>query len=246
MDSFEKKKFIYSAVFPFIFVLFIVLVKTIELYFDTSFVRFGILPREFSGLKGVLLAPFIHGDWNHVFNNSLPLLILGWAMFYFYRSLAPKVILLSFLLAGLYTWISARTAYHIGASGLVYALFGFLFISGFLRKYIPLVALSPLVAFLYGSLIWGILPWDKSISWEGHFWGLLIGLILAVVYRKQGPQRKEFVWPEEDEEEEEVLGAYVDFKEDVAKPSKAEFKSPEVVYHYVPKKAKRSKPKDES
>jgi len=246
MDSFEKKKFIYSAVFPFIFVLFIVLVKTIELYFDTSFVRFGILPREFSGLKGVLLSPFIHGDWNHVFNNSLPLLILGWAMFYFYRSLAPKVILLSFLLAGLYTWISARTAYHIGASGLVYALFGFLFISGFLRKYIPLVALSFLVAFLYGSLIWGILPWDKSISWEGHFWGLLIGLILAVVYRKQGPQRKEFVWPEEDEEEEEVLGEYVDFKEDVAKPSKAEFKSPEVVYYYVPKKAKRSKPKDES
>ena len=92
MDSFEKKKFIYCAVFPFIFVLFIVLVKTIELYFDTSFVRFGILPREFSGLKGVLLSPFIHGDWNHVFNNSLPLLILGWAMFYFYRSLAPKVI----------------------------------------------------------------------------------------------------------------------------------------------------------
>jgi membrane associated rhomboid family serine protease len=209
-------------------------------------VRFGILPREFSGLKGVLLSPFIHGDWNHVFNNSLPLLILGWAMFYFYRSLAPKVILLSFLLAGLYTWISARTAYHIGASGLVYALFGFLFISGFLRKYIPLVALSFLVAFLYGSLIWGILPWDKSISWEGHFWGLLIGLILAVVYRKQGPQRKEFVWPEEDEEEEEVLGEYVDFKEDVAKPRKAEFKSPEVVYHYVAKKAKRSKPKDES
>ena len=167
-------------------------------------------------------------------------------MFYFYRSLAPKVILLSFLLAGLYTWISARTAYHIGASGLVYALFGFLFISGFLRKYIPLVALSFLVAFLYGSLIWGILPWDKSISWEGHFWGLLIGLILAVVYRKQGPQRKEFVWPEEDEEEEEVLGEYVYFKEDVAKPSKAEFKSPEVVYYYVPKKANRPKPKDES
>jgi membrane associated rhomboid family serine protease len=181
------------------------------------------------------LAPFIHGDWNHVFNNSIPLLILGWAMFYFYRSLAPKVILYSFLLAGLYTWISARPAYHIGASGLVYALFGFLFISGFLRKYVPLVALSFLVAFLYGSLIWGILPWDKGISWEGHFWGLLVGVVLALFYRKQGPQRKEFVWPDEDEEEDSILGEYVDFKE-VEKQKKSEYKQPEIVYHYVPKK----------
>ena len=235
MDSFEKKKFIYSAVFPFIFVLIIVLVKTIELYFDASFVRFGILPREFSGLKGVFLAPFIHGDWNHVFNNSLPLLILGWAMFYFYRSLAPKAILLSFFLAGIYTWISARSAYLIGASGLVYALFGFLFISGFLRKYIPLVALSFLVAFLYGSLIWGILPWDKSISWEGHFWGLFIGLVLGIIYRKQGPQRKVFVWADEDDEDEEVLGEYVDFKEEVEKSKKSSYTQPEVVYHFKPK-----------
>ena len=163
-------------------------------------------------------------------------------MFYFYRSLAPKAILLSFFLAGIYTWISARSAYHIGASGLVYALFGFLFISGFLRKYIPLVALSFLVAFLYGSLIWGILPWDKSISWEGHFWGLLIGLVLGVVYRKQGPQRKVFVWPEE---EEEVLGDYVAFKEEVEKPKKSSYSEPEVVYHFVPKdeenKAKEEK-----
>ncbi|MFT5668432.1 MAG: membrane associated rhomboid family serine protease [Vicingaceae bacterium] len=235
MDNFEKKKFIYSAVFPLIFVLIIVLVKTFELYFSIDFVRYGVFPREVSGLKGVLLAPFIHGDWNHVFNNSIPLLILGWAMFYFYRSLAPKVILYSFLLAGLYTWISARPAYHIGASGLVYALFGFLFISGFLRKYVPLVALSFLVAFLYGSLIWGILPWDKGISWEGHFWGLLVGVVLALFYRKQGPQRKEFVWPDEDEEEDAILGEYVDFKE-VEKQKKSEYKQPEIVYHYVPKK----------
>ncbi len=235
MDNFEKKKFIYSAVFPFIFILILILVKTVELYFDTSFVRYGILPREFSGLKGVLLAPFIHGDWNHVFNNSVPLLILGWAMFYFYRSLAPKAILLSFFLAGIYTWISARSAYHIGASGLVYALFGFLFISGFLRKYIPLVALSFLVAFLYGSLIWGILPWDKSISWEGHFWGLFIGLVLGIIYRKQGPQRKVFVWADEEDEDEEVLGEYVDFMEEVEKPIKTSYSQPEVVYHFKPK-----------
>ena len=99
-----------------------------------------------------------------------------------------------------------------------------------------MVALSFLVAFLYGSLIWGILPWDKSISWEGHFWGLFIGLVLAIIYRKQGPQRKVFVWPEEEEGEEDILGDYVDFKEEVEKSTNSSYVEPEVIYHYVPNK----------
>ncbi|MBL4710521.1 MAG: rhomboid family intramembrane serine protease [Flavobacteriales bacterium] len=232
MEHFERNKFIYSGVIPLLFVLVFFIIKIIEVHFELSFVRFGVLPRTIEGLKGVVLAPLIHGDWTHLFNNSIPLLILGWAIFYFYRSLAPKVIFWSYLLAGLYTWISARNAFHIGASGLVYALFGFLMISGFLRKYIPLVALSFLVAFLYGSLIWGILPWDKTISWEGHFWGLLVGLVLALFYRNQGPQRKEFVWPDE-EEDPTVLGDYVEFEEEeVQKETK--LVEPEVIYHFVP------------
>lgn len=232
MEHFERNKFIYSGVFPFLFVLTIFLIKIVEVYFSFDLVRFGILPRTVEGIKGIVLSPLIHGDWTHLFNNSVPLLILGWATFYFYRNLAPKVIFWSYFLAGLYTWISARSAYHIGASGLVYALFGFLMISGFLRKYVPLIALSFLVAFLYGSLIWGILPWDKSISWEGHFWGLLVGLLLAALYRKKGPQRKEYIWPEE--EESDVLGEYVEFEEEIQKQE--ELVSPEVVYHFVPSK----------
>lgn len=238
MDSFERKKFIYSGVFPFLFVLILWIVKLVEVQFDLDFAKFGILPRTFSGIKGILLSPFIHGDWKHLFNNSVPLIILGWAMFYFYRSLALKVILWSFILSGLYTWISARYAHHIGASGLVYALFGFLMISGFLRKYIPLIAVSFLVAFLYGSLVWGILPWDKSISWEGHFWGLLVGLILAFIFRKQGPQKKEFVWPEEDEEQKE-FGEEIEFEEILENTEQIDQrKEQEVVYHFVPKKPK--------
>ena len=106
-------------------------------------------------------------------------------------------------------------------------LFGFLFISGFIRKYTPLIALSFLVAFLYGSLVWGILPWDKGMSWEGHFWGLFVGLILAFFYRKQGPQRKVFQWEEEedyglDEARDEEVG-------DEETPL-------DIIYHFVPKK----------
>lgn len=226
----EKRKLFFSFLFPLLFVALLILIKLIEIEFQFNLGKLGILPRNISGLKGVLFSPLIHGDWNHLFNNSIPLIILGGALFYFYESVAFRVIVLSYLLSGLYTWISARYSYHIGASGLVYALFGFLFISGFIRKHIPLIALSFLVAFLYGSLIWGILPWKKEVSWEGHFWGLLVGLILAFFYRKKGPQRKEYVWEEDDEDENE------DNEDSYLPPT-----TPEVIYHFIPKQKDQDK-----
>lgn len=224
MEKAEKKKLFYSFLFPALFVGLLWIIHGLAYYAELELTPFGILPRSVAGLKGILLSPLIHGDLNHLFNNSVPLILLGWALFYFYRQVAFKVALWSYLLAGLYTWISARTSYHIGASGLVYALFGFLFISGFIRRYIPLIAVSFLVAFLYGSLIWGILPWDKGVSWEGHFWGLFVGLIMAFFYRKQGPQRKEFKWDEDDEELENFPDEF------------NQSEGTEVVYHFVPKK----------
>lgn len=233
MEKKEKKQLIYGAVLPAIMVLILWVVKFIEVQFDLNFVPYGILPRDVSGLKGIVLAPLIHGDWNHLINNSIPLFLLGWAIFYFYKDVAPKLFLWSYLLAGLYTWISARTAYHIGASGLVYALFGFLFIGGFIRKHIQLIALSFLTAFLYGSLVWGILPWDQSVSWEGHFWGLFVGIVLAYFYRRQGPQRKVYEWPDEDDDD--GFGEEIEFEEVLDKPGS---QKTEVVYHFVPSKKK--------
>jgi membrane associated rhomboid family serine protease len=174
----------------------------------------------------VLFSPLIHDDFKHLFNNSVPLLILGWALFYFYKSIALRVVFWSYLLAGIYTWISARTSYHIGASGLVYSLFGFIFISGFIRKNASLISISFLSAFLYGSLIWGILPWDKGVSWEGHFWGLLVGLVLAAYYRKVGgPARKKYSWELEEELDEEHFG-----KTESQNPDELEYE-----YHFIPK-----------
>lgn len=228
MEAQEKKKFLAALMFPALFVVLLWIIKGIELQFDLDFSSWGIYPRSAKGLLGVIFAPLIHGNLNHLFNNSIPLLVLGWALFYFYKSVAFRLILWSYLLSGLYTWISARTNYHIGASGLVYALFGFLFISGFIRKYIPLISISFLVAFLYGSLVWGILPWDEGMSWEGHFWGLFIGLVLAVYYRKKGPQRKKYSWELEEEQEEQIQQE----QEDVEK----KLDSTEYIYHFVPKK----------
>jgi len=223
VDKVERKKVFFSFLFPGLFIAIISLIKLIEIELKLDFGTFGILPRTLSGLKGILFSPLIHGDWNHLFNNSIPLFILGGILFYFYKAVAFRVIILSYILSGLYTWISARHSFHIGASGLVYALFGFLFISGFLRKHIPLIALSFLVAFLYGSLIWGILPWKREISWEGHFWGLLVGVILAFFYQKKGPQKKEFIWEDEEEEGDEVVEILKNEKE------------PRIIYHFRPK-----------
>jgi len=222
MEIIEKRRLLYSLVPPLFFVGLISIIKLLEFEFSLDFSEYGILPRSLSGLKGIFIAPLIHSNFNHLFNNAIPLLILGWSLFYFYRQIAMKVSIWSFILAGLYTWISARAAYHIGASGLVYALFGFLLISGFIRKNTSLIALSFLTAFLYGSLIWGILPWDHKISWEGHFWGLFVGLVLAIFYRKQGPQAKKYDW-----EEEEDLG--IMFEETSHSDSP-------IVYHFIPKK----------
>jgi len=198
----EKRKLFFSMIYPALFVVLICLIKAIEILFDYDFGVFGILPRNLEGLRGVLLAPLIHANLEHLVNNSIPLLLLGTALFYFYRSLAFRIFLLSYFLSSLYTWISARYNYHIGASGLVYSLFSFLLISGFIRRHLQLIAISFLVAFFYGSLVWGIMPWDHKISWEGHFWGFMVGAILSVFYRKKGPQRKVYQWEDEDEDED--------------------------------------------
>lgn len=227
MEYLEKRKIIFALLYPSLFLGLLWGVKLIELVLDIDFGSFGILPRDLNGLKGIILSPLIHSGYPHLINNSIPLFILGFSLFYFYRVIAFKVFFLSYFLAGLYTWISARYNYHIGASGLVYALFGFLFISGFIRKNVQLIAISFLTAFLYGSLVWGILPWDKSISWEGHFWGLIVGLVLAFFYRKEGPQKAVYHWEEEYDEE--------DINDEEQENSDNEKVELLIKYHYVEK-----------
>ena len=159
------------------------------------------MPRELSGLKGVLFAPFIHSSLSHVWSNTLPLLILTWFLFYFYSKIAFRAFLYMWLMSGLLTWGIGRGVYHVGASGLVFALLFFLFFSGLLRKYIPLIAVSLVVAFIYGSTVWSMFPFtewiDVTISWEGHLSGAISGFLLAIIYRDQGPQKPLPFWAEE-------------------------------------------------
>ena len=153
-----------------------------KFHFDAS--GYGIYPRTSEGFRGVIFSPFIHGDIEHLYNNSIPLLILIAALRYFYRSNSLQILGFGILISGTLTWIIGRDSYHIGASGLVYVLVGFIFFKGIITQYYRLVALSLIVVLLYGSLVWHIFPeTDKGISWEGHLSGFLTGFIFAVYFK---------------------------------------------------------------
>jgi len=156
----------------------------------------------------VITSAFVHGDLKHLISNSLPLLVLGAGLFYFYRTLAWRVFFGVYLLGGFWLWLGGRESYHIGASGLVYGLTTFLFFSGVLRRDIRLMALSLLVVFLYGGMVWGIFPLFIGISWEAHLFGAFAGVLFAFVYRKEGPQRKIFEWENEMEDDDDDENAY--------------------------------------
>jgi membrane associated rhomboid family serine protease len=200
--AFYRKKFLLSMIIPGIFIVIMWLVKIIEVLFELDLTGLGIYPLTARGLTGILLSPFIHADFNHLFNNSLPLFFLSIALFYFYSEVALKVFIWTFFLTGLLVWIAGRDAWHIGASGLVYGLASFLFFSGIIRRYFRLIALSLLIVFLYGSMVWGLFPGIyKNVSWESHMLGFFSGVILSLWYRKEGPQQPVYEWMNEDEEE---------------------------------------------
>jgi len=200
----EHKQFKFSPVvigFPLYFVLALWIVYWVEVNYNLYFNKYGIYPRTITGLRGIVFSPFIHSGLKHLFNNSVPLFILLTALFYFYRKIAYKVLLYGILLSGLLTWVIAREANHIGASGIVYLLFSFILFSGIFRKYNRLIAVSLIVIFLYGSMIWYILPIKEEISWEGHLSGFIFGLVFAFIYRKHGPQKVKYSWEEDGYEE---------------------------------------------
>jgi membrane associated rhomboid family serine protease len=207
--EFYRKKFLLSMIIPGIFVFLMWLVKIVELLFGLDLSNLGIYPLTKRGLPGILFSPFIHADFGHLFNNTLPLFFLSIALFYFYSEVAFRVFFSTYFLTGLLVWVGGRAAWHIGASGLVYGLASFLFFSGIIRKYFRLIALSLLIVFLYGSMVWGIFPGVyKNVSWESHMLGFFSGAILAVWYKNEGPQRPVYEWMEKDDPEDDGVINY--------------------------------------
>jgi membrane associated rhomboid family serine protease len=202
IDEYDKIKIRIAAFVSFGFVVLLWLVKAFESYSGISLYKFGTYPREISGLIGIIASPFIHDDYEHLMSNSIPLLILTFSMFYIYLKSTVKVFAGVWLLSEILVWIFARSSYHIGASGLVYGFASYIFFMGLLRKDKGSIALALLVVFLYGSLVWGIFPTSREISFESHLAGAVFGLIFAVIFRKSEPV-KQYDWEKEEEEQDE-------------------------------------------
>ena len=199
----EKKRFYLSIIFPAFFVALLWFVKVFEIIDNSNLWYLGIYPRSIEGLPGIILSPLIHGNINHLLDNSIPLFFLAWALFYFYNKVSYRVFFIIWFITGITVWVFARPSYHIGASGLIYGLGSFLFFSGIIRQNINLLAISLLVAFLYGSMVWGIFPYRQGVSWESHLAGGTAGFLLSLMYRKIGPKPTRHEWDEENDENEE-------------------------------------------
>lgn len=188
---------------PLAFALLIWLVFWFELKFGFNFTPYGVLPRTLKGIVGIFFSPFIHSDLSHLWHNTVPAVVLTGGLFYFYREVAWKVLVIISLGAGIGTWLIGREAYHIGASGVIYGLAAFLFFKGIWSKNFRLTAFSLIVVFLYGSLIWGTLPLQEGMSWEGHLSGFLSGTILAFMIKSKIAKPTKYVWESENFKDEE-------------------------------------------
>lgn len=229
MNVYEKTNSLTkSLVFPLIFLLIIWAIFYYDHKYSFDLYALGINPRKFSGLIGILFSPLLHGDFNHIISNTFPLLILATMLFYYYKDIAYKTFFIIYFSEGILVWLfgslfftrnSHLDSYHIGASGIIYGLAGFLFFSGLIRKNLTLYGTSLLVIFLYGSVVWGIFPlqfqraihyitYEQNISWEGHLFGFLTGLTLAFIFRKQGIQKPVYSWEKNNDDDIDDANPY--------------------------------------
>jgi membrane associated rhomboid family serine protease len=156
---------------------------------------YGLAPRKVFALRGIFTTPFLHGSWGHLLSNSVPFFVLMAMILYFYPRVAVTALLIIYLGTGIAMWCFAdpeamftpfgRTSYHIGASGVVYGMATFLAFTGFFRRNIRAIAISLVIVFYYGGMIWGVLPLQEGVSWEGHLYGALVGIFTAYWFRKR-------------------------------------------------------------
>ena len=206
MDT-EKRETYIAAIYALLLLSLPWLVYLTETICAVKFTQFGLYPLEWKGLAGIITMPFLHEGGTHLMSNTPPLFLLVFGLFLFYQKETWLILLYLYLTSGLMIWMMGRThSVHVGASGLVYALAAFHFVTGIIRKVPGQLAFSLLVTFLYGGFVWAFFPVlykDTVISWEGHLSGLLAGITFAFYFRRSGPLPPvdPFLFEDEDEEE---------------------------------------------
>ena len=164
--------------------------------------RYGIIPWEVEGLKGIILSPLLHSGFAHLAANTIPLALLAWLiMLRSYRDLVV-VTVVSMLVGGIGTWFFGGIGTnHIGASGLVFGYFGFLLARAIVERSLPAISAAMVVVMLYGSLIWGIFPLVEGVSWQMHFFGMVGGILAAWYLPTAKPELE--AWEEDDDDEDD-------------------------------------------
>ncbi len=176
--------------------ILVVIMWVVWLIWKEKAITYGIHPRDVSSLKGIIFSPFIHGNLNHILSNTLPILILSIVLAIFYNRIWLSVWFLVSVTGGALVWLFARAStqgfptYHVGASITIFGILGFLLASGIFRKTFRDFFIALIIGILYGGALYGILPTNPHISWEGHLFGLLAGIFWAYVFRKTDVKQK--------------------------------------------------------
>lgn len=193
-----------------IFVAILWLVQWLITALDLGPEIFGVRPRQLAGIIGIVSAPLVHGDFAHLLSNSLPLIVAGTTMLYLYPRSSLRVLPAVYFGPGAAVWLLAAGSSHIGASGIVYGLVSYIFVAGLIRKDRRAIAASLLVSFMYGALVWGVLPIKRGISWETHLAAAIIGVALAFALRALDvPPRQRYSWEYEADASRDETGRSV-------------------------------------
>jgi membrane associated rhomboid family serine protease len=210
MSSKVSAKLYDSVVWPVRMLVLMWGIALIQHFTPLSFIRLGVYPGEIWGLKGIFFMPLVHGDLGHILSNTAPFFVLTNMVMFFYRKVAWASFLMIYLLSGLAVWMTGfapvlfgQSSFHVGASGVIYGLAAFVFWTGIFRRNLKSIALALIVAFYYGSMIWGILPGQEGISWQGHLLGGLAGVLAAFWFKdkiEEDESPKKYSWEEEEEE----------------------------------------------
>lgn len=156
-------------------------VEIVDTILRGSLDQFGIVPRNLIGLRGILFAPFLHANFRHLIANTVPFVTLGWLVMLRHTSDFFVVTAISMLVGGMGTWLIGAPGFHIGASGVIFGYLGFLLSRGYFERKISSMLLSIMIGLLYGGLLWGVLPNQPGVSWEGHLFGFIGGSIAAKI-----------------------------------------------------------------
>lgn len=198
----DARRIVLAVIIPLFLLFTMYLLKLFEIGMDWNFTQLGVYPMQKRGVFGIFAHPLVHSSLKHLMANTLPLLFLSWCLFYFYRHIASYIFFAIWIGCGLLTFLIGKPGWHIGASGIIYGLAFFLFFSGILRKHVQLIAISLLITFIYGGLVWNMFPQfaKSTTSWEGHLSGAITGTLCAIGFMNYGPKRPN---PFADETEEE-------------------------------------------